>query len=74
MRGNRTLSLLRDRTPAVGAWLQLGSPAAARLLAAQGLLDWLPVDFEPEHPKMGFLVAEAAQRGRDLLQQKRGGG
>jgi uroporphyrinogen-III synthase len=31
----------------------------------------LPVDFEPEHPKMGFLVAEAAQRGRDLLEQKR---
>ncbi|HEV2446269.1 MAG TPA: uroporphyrinogen-III synthase [Candidatus Sulfopaludibacter sp.] len=34
----------------------------------------LPVDFEPEHPKMGFLVAEGAQRGRDLLRQKRGGG
>jgi len=34
----------------------------------------LPVDFEPEHPKMGFLVSEAAQRGRDLLEQKRGGG
>jgi len=34
----------------------------------------LPVDFEPEHPKMGFLVAEAAQRGRDLLEQKRRGG
>src|SRR5260370_22891916 len=31
----------------------------------------LPVDFEPEHPKMGFLVAEAARRGRDLLAQKR---
>ncbi len=31
----------------------------------------LPVDFEPEHPKMGFLVAEAAQRGRELLEQKR---
>jgi uroporphyrinogen-III synthase len=31
----------------------------------------LPVDFEPEHPKMGFLVSEAAQRGRDLLEQKR---
>jgi 2-keto-3-deoxy-L-rhamnonate aldolase RhmA len=46
MRGNRTLSLLRDRTPAVGTWLQLGSHAAARLLAAQGLLDWLLVDFE----------------------------
>lgn len=32
----------------------------------------LPVDFEPEHPKMGFLVAEAAQRARELLERKRG--
>lgn len=32
----------------------------------------LPVDFEPEHPKMRFLVAEAAQRARDLLERKRG--
>jgi uroporphyrinogen-III synthase len=31
----------------------------------------LPVDFEPEHPKMGFLVAEAAKKGRELLGQKR---
>jgi uroporphyrinogen-III synthase len=31
----------------------------------------LPVDFEPQHPKMGFLVSEGAQRGRDLLAQKR---
>jgi len=31
----------------------------------------LPVDFEPEHPKMGFLVAEAARQGRELLEQKR---
>jgi uroporphyrinogen-III synthase len=31
----------------------------------------LPVDFEPEHPKMGFLVSEGAQRARDLLEQKR---
>ena len=31
----------------------------------------LPVDFEPEHPKMGFLVAAGAQRGRGLLEQKR---
>jgi uroporphyrinogen-III synthase len=30
-----------------------------------------PVDFEPEHPKMGFLVAEAAKKGRELLGQKR---
>jgi uroporphyrinogen-III synthase len=34
----------------------------------------LPVDFEPEHPKMGFLVAEAAKRGRELVEQKRRGG
>lgn len=34
----------------------------------------LPVDFEPEHPKMGLLVAEAARRGRELVEQKRRGG
>jgi uroporphyrinogen-III synthase len=33
----------------------------------------LPVDFEPEHPKMGFLVAQASQRARDLLERKRRG-
>jgi uroporphyrinogen-III synthase len=33
----------------------------------------LPVDFEPEHPKMGFLVAEAAKRGRELLEHKQRG-
>ncbi|MEQ1945880.1 MAG: uroporphyrinogen-III synthase [Bryobacteraceae bacterium] len=30
----------------------------------------LPVDFEPSHPKMGFLVNEIAQRARELLQSK----
>jgi uroporphyrinogen-III synthase len=30
-------------------------------------------DFEPLHPKMGFLVNEAAQRARELLDQKRRG-
>ncbi|HKV05483.1 MAG TPA: uroporphyrinogen-III synthase [Candidatus Acidoferrales bacterium] len=28
-------------------------------------------DFEPAHPKMGFLVNEAAQRGAELLERKR---
>ncbi len=28
-------------------------------------------DFEPSHPKMGFLVNEAADHGRTLLEQKR---
>jgi len=31
----------------------------------------LEPDFEPAHSKMGFLVNEAAQRGRELLEQKR---
>jgi uroporphyrinogen-III synthase len=30
-------------------------------------------DFEPSHPKMGFLVNEAVQRAKQLLDQKRGG-
>jgi len=46
MRENRTLARLRQGRPAVGTWLQLGSPAAARLLAAQGLFDWVLVDLE----------------------------
>ena len=29
-------------------------------------------DFEPAHPKMGFLVNEAAHRARELLEKKRG--
>jgi uroporphyrinogen-III synthase len=31
----------------------------------------LRADFEPSHPKMGFLVNELAQRSADLLQRKR---
>jgi uroporphyrinogen-III synthase len=30
----------------------------------------LPVDFEPSHPKMGFLVNETSQHARELLQSK----
>jgi uroporphyrinogen-III synthase len=32
----------------------------------------LNVDFEPSHPKMGFLVQETAQRSNELLDAKRG--
>ena len=42
-------------------------PVTSEALRERGL----PVDFEPEHPKMGFLVAEAARRGRELLAHKR---
>jgi len=30
----------------------------------------LPVDFEPSHPKMGFLVSEISQRARGILHSK----
>ena len=30
----------------------------------------LPVDFEPSHPKMGFLVSETSQRAQEILQSK----
>jgi uroporphyrinogen-III synthase len=28
-------------------------------------------DMEPTHPKMGYLVSEAAQRSAEILRQKR---
>jgi uroporphyrinogen-III synthase len=42
-------------------------PVTSEALREHGL----PVDFEPAHPRMGFLVNEAAQRGRKLLGPKR---
>jgi uroporphyrinogen-III synthase len=33
----------------------------------------IPVDLEPEHPKMGHLVIAVARRGRELLAAKRAG-
>ena len=44
-------------------------PVASDSLRAHGL----PVDLEPEHPKMGHLVAAVARRGRELLARKRAG-
>jgi uroporphyrinogen-III synthase len=43
-------------------------PMTSEELREQGF----SADFEPAHPKMGFLVNEAAQRGAKLVQQKRG--
>jgi uroporphyrinogen-III synthase len=42
-------------------------PVTSEELRANGI----PPDFEPSHPKMGFLVNEAAQQGADLLRRKR---
>ena len=33
----------------------------------------LPMDMEPSHPKMGFLVSEAATKAGDSLRAKRSG-
>ena len=45
-------------------------PATSEALREHGL----EPDFEPSHPKMGFLVKEAAERSVALLGQKRGRG
>ena len=42
-------------------------PVTSEELREQGF----SADFEPAHPKMGFLVNEAAQRGGQLLEEKR---
>ena len=41
-------------------------PTTSETLAEFGIA----VDFEPSHPKMGFLVSEAAQRCGDILKSK----
>jgi len=44
-------------------------PTTSEELERQGITP----DFEPSHPKMGFLVNEAAQNARGLLERKRSG-
>jgi len=46
LRKNHTLSLLQQHEAAYGLWLHSHHFHIARLLAAQGLLDWLLVDME----------------------------
>jgi 2-keto-3-deoxy-L-rhamnonate aldolase RhmA len=46
MRPNHTLSLLRAGKPAFGIWFASGQPMIARLLAYQGLMDWMMIDGE----------------------------
>jgi uroporphyrinogen-III synthase len=43
-------------------------PTTSEELRQQGI----PPDMEPSHPKMGFLVREAAEQAADLLRSKRG--
>ena len=41
-------------------------PTCSEVMRARGL----PIDLEPEHPKMGVLVQECADRVRELLEKK----
>jgi len=41
-------------------------PTTSETLRSHGI----NVDFEPSHPKMGFLVKEGAERSADLMRQK----
>ena len=65
----REMNLERELRPGF-ARILVGSigPMTSEELREQGFSP----DFEPAHPKMGFLVNEAAQRGAELLKQKRG--
>jgi uroporphyrinogen-III synthase len=42
-------------------------PTTSEELVRRGI----PADFEPSHPKMGFLVKEAAERSAEILHRKR---
>jgi 4-hydroxy-2-oxoheptanedioate aldolase len=57
MRTNSALAKLRAGEPAVGTWLSLGSPLAARFLARAGF-DWLTVDVE--HAAVGMEATAAS--------------
>lgn len=46
MRNNETLAKVKSGQLALGLWFNSGNHALARLLAAQGLMDWLLVDTE----------------------------
>jgi uroporphyrinogen-III synthase len=42
-------------------------PVTSEELRAHGI----PADFEPTHPRMGFLVNETAQHSNEMLRKKR---
>ena len=60
---------LEERLRSAFSRIVVGSigPMTSEALRQNGL----PVDFEPGHPKMGFLVAAAAQKAQKLLAEKR---
>jgi uroporphyrinogen-III synthase len=63
---------LEDNVRQAFAQIVVGSigPVTSEELRVHGL----PADFEPAHPKMGFLVNAAAERSAELLRRKRDNG
>lgn len=57
VRKNQALARMRAGEPAIGTWLQLHSLPAARMLAAQGLFDWLLLDMEHTPVDRGLAAA-----------------
>lgn len=61
----RLATALRTRTPIFGSWLQIGSPAAAEILAGAGFA-WLGLDCEHTSSDIGTVEAVArAVQGRE---------
>lgn len=59
MRTNHVKALLRAGSPAYGAWMNLPSVPAARMLGRAGL-DWITVDAEHAHADLATLAATVA--------------
>lgn len=55
-----------------GAFERIAVGSIGPVTSQQLREEQLHVDFEPEHPKMGFLVNEAGRRAAEILAQKRG--
>lgn len=55
-----------------GAFERIAVGSIGPVTSQELRVEKLHVDFEPEHPKMGFLVNEAGRRAAEILAKKRG--
>jgi 4-hydroxy-2-oxoheptanedioate aldolase len=61
VRANHTLAQLRQGKPSIGLWLQSHSFHIGRIIAAQGIFDWLLIDLEhtPVDPSITAMTLAA---------------
>jgi len=57
--------------PLRGAFARIAVGSIGPVTSEELREEKLPVDFEPEHPKMGFLVNEAGRRAAEIVARKR---